>query len=172
MHPSDSSFLSTGYRLYELFAVNLIDVCRKTQPWVGRGLTFFCSGEVRIMTCIKTQQTHRSVWQFFSLQLKLCPSKTIIMSYSPERMSSYRRRFEGTSISQFRTSSPSPTRREVRHRSASFNRNVGWKVTGCRALTNKRRLTRWVISVSLLQLLRCALQNWKKILPSDSVKVK
>ncbi|XP_021175299.2 notochord granular surface isoform X1 [Fundulus heteroclitus] len=63
------------------------------------------------------------------------------MSHSPERMSSYRRRFEGASVNQLRVSSPSPTRREPRHRSASFNRNVGWKGTGCRALTSKPRLT-------------------------------
>ncbi|KAM4529462.1 notochord granular surface isoform 2-T2 [Fundulus diaphanus] len=63
------------------------------------------------------------------------------MSHSPERMSSYRRRFEGASVNQLRVSSPSPTRREPRHRSASFNRNVGWKGTGCRALTNKPRMT-------------------------------
>ncbi|XP_043962222.1 notochord granular surface [Gambusia affinis] len=63
------------------------------------------------------------------------------MSHSPERMSSYRRCFESTSESQIRVSTPSPTRKETRHRSASFNRNVGWKGPGCRVLTNKPRLT-------------------------------
>uniref|UniRef100_A0A3B5LK66 Notochord granular surface n=1 Tax=Xiphophorus couchianus TaxID=32473 RepID=A0A3B5LK66_9TELE len=63
------------------------------------------------------------------------------MSHSPERMSSYRRCFESTSESQIQVSSPSPTRKETRHRSASFNRNVGWKGSGCRVLTNKPRLT-------------------------------
>ncbi|XP_047243069.1 notochord granular surface isoform X2 [Girardinichthys multiradiatus] len=71
------------------------------------------------------------------------------MSHSPERMSSYRRCFEGTSVNQLRVASPSPTRRETRHRSASFNRNVGWKVTGCRALTNKPRLTRQEANLDL-----------------------
>uniref|UniRef100_A0A3B5LCT7 Notochord granular surface n=1 Tax=Xiphophorus couchianus TaxID=32473 RepID=A0A3B5LCT7_9TELE len=66
---------------------------------------------------------------------------SIIMSHSPERMSSYRRCFESTSESQIQVSSPSPTRKETRHRSASFNRNVGWKGSGCRVLTNKPRLT-------------------------------
>ncbi|XP_072307501.1 notochord granular surface [Eucyclogobius newberryi] len=45
------------------------------------------------------------------------------MSRSPERMSSYRRQFEGTLASgliyQVRVSSPSPNRRDPRHRSAS-----------------------------------------------------
>ncbi|XP_015245558.1 PREDICTED: glial fibrillary acidic protein-like [Cyprinodon variegatus] len=63
------------------------------------------------------------------------------MSHSPERMSSYRRCFEGVNVNKLRVSSPSPTRRETRHRSTSFNRNVGWKVTGCRTLTYKPRLT-------------------------------
>ncbi|PWA27883.1 hypothetical protein CCH79_00000077 [Gambusia affinis] len=66
---------------------------------------------------------------------------SITMSHSPERMSSYRRCFESTSESQIRVSTPSPTRKETRHRSASFNRNVGWKGPGCRVLTNKPRLT-------------------------------
>ncbi|KAM9703712.1 notochord granular surface isoform 1-T1 [Menidia menidia] len=65
------------------------------------------------------------------------------MSRSPERMSSYRRRFEGTHASayRFRASSPSPARGETRHRSASFSRNAGWKMTGNRAITTKPRLT-------------------------------
>ncbi|XP_024147401.1 notochord granular surface isoform X2 [Oryzias melastigma] len=64
------------------------------------------------------------------------------MSRSPERMSSYRRCFEDniTSTSRLRVSSPSPTRGENRHRSASFNRSGGWKLGGHRALT-KQRLT-------------------------------
>ncbi|XP_041832064.1 notochord granular surface [Melanotaenia boesemani] len=67
------------------------------------------------------------------------------MSRSPERMSSYRRRFEGTDVSTFschlRASSPSPTRRETRHRSASFTRGGGWKMMGQRALTTKSCLS-------------------------------
>uniref|UniRef100_A0A3Q4BJD7 IF rod domain-containing protein n=1 Tax=Mola mola TaxID=94237 RepID=A0A3Q4BJD7_MOLML len=51
------------------------------------------------------------------------------MSRSPERMSSYRRLFESTSAAppafQLRVSSPSPSRRETRHRSASFTRTGG-----------------------------------------------
>ncbi|KAM4632922.1 notochord granular surface [Polymixia lowei] len=65
------------------------------------------------------------------------------MSRSPERMSSYRRHFEGTSagpsVYQVRVSSPSPTRREVRHRSASYSRSGG--TTGRRAFSNKSRMT-------------------------------
>ncbi|KAM9352881.1 desmin [Symphorus nematophorus] len=49
------------------------------------------------------------------------------MSRSPERISSYRRHFEeGSSSSyQVRVSSPSPTRRDVRHASASYPCRVG-----------------------------------------------
>ncbi|CAJ1077159.1 notochord granular surface isoform X3 [Xyrichtys novacula] len=65
------------------------------------------------------------------------------MSHSPERMSSYRRHFEGTmatsSSYRVRVSSPSPTRRETRHRSASFNRSGG--SVGRRAISNKSRMT-------------------------------
>ncbi|KAF7658367.1 hypothetical protein LDENG_00013410 [Lucifuga dentata] len=65
------------------------------------------------------------------------------MSRSPERMSSYRRHFEGTlaapSAFQIRVSSPSPTRREIRHRSASYTRSGG--TLGRRALSNKARIT-------------------------------
>uniref|UniRef100_UPI003AAFA16B notochord granular surface n=1 Tax=Centroberyx gerrardi TaxID=166262 RepID=UPI003AAFA16B len=65
------------------------------------------------------------------------------MSRSPERMSSYRRHFEGTvaapAFYQVRVSSPSPTRREVRHRSASYSRSGG--TMGRRALSNKSRIT-------------------------------
>uniref|UniRef100_A0A8C1RAD6 Notochord granular surface n=1 Tax=Cyprinus carpio TaxID=7962 RepID=A0A8C1RAD6_CYPCA len=50
------------------------------------------------------------------------------MSHSPDRMSSYRRHFEGglssASTLQVRVSSPSPTRGAVRHRSASFTRRA------------------------------------------------
>ncbi|XP_037541317.1 notochord granular surface [Nematolebias whitei] len=67
------------------------------------------------------------------------------MSQSPERMSSYRRHFEGTgavnATDKLRMSSPSPTRKETRHRSTSFNRSGGWKTMGNRALTAKSRLT-------------------------------
>ncbi|XP_051547164.1 desmin-like [Myxocyprinus asiaticus] len=49
------------------------------------------------------------------------------MSRSPERMSSYRRHFEGgfssSSTIQVRVSSPSPTRVPARHRSASYSRS-------------------------------------------------
>ncbi|XP_028253905.1 notochord granular surface isoform X2 [Parambassis ranga] len=65
------------------------------------------------------------------------------MSRSPERMSSYRRHFEGTvaaaPVYQLRVSSPSPTRRESRHRSASFTRSAG--TMGHRAFTSKTRMT-------------------------------
>ncbi|XP_004542044.2 notochord granular surface isoform X1 [Maylandia zebra] len=65
------------------------------------------------------------------------------MSRSPERMSSYRRHFEGTlaasSACQLRASSPSPTRKETRHRSASFTRSG--ETRGRMALSNKARLT-------------------------------
>ncbi|XP_071368840.1 desmin-like, partial [Centroberyx affinis] len=49
------------------------------------------------------------------------------MSHSPERISSYRRHFEDSSSSsyQVRVSSPSPTRRDVRHASAGFSRSAG-----------------------------------------------
>ncbi|XP_068198398.1 notochord granular surface [Antennarius striatus] len=51
------------------------------------------------------------------------------MSRSPERMSSYRRHFEGTfaepSSYQLRVSSPSPTRRDARYRSVSITRSGG-----------------------------------------------
>ncbi|XP_032413509.1 keratin, type II cytoskeletal 8 [Xiphophorus hellerii] len=51
------------------------------------------------------------------------------MSRSPERMSSYRRHFEDSSSSsstyQVRVSSPSPTRREVRHASAGYSARAG-----------------------------------------------
>ncbi|XP_020497670.1 notochord granular surface isoform X1 [Labrus bergylta] len=65
------------------------------------------------------------------------------MSRSPERMSSYRRRFEGataaSNIYQIRMSSPSPTRRDTRHRSASFSRSGS--SMGRRAISNKSRMT-------------------------------
>ncbi|KAG7454103.1 glial fibrillary acidic protein-like [Solea senegalensis] len=65
------------------------------------------------------------------------------MSRSPERMSSYRRHFEGTLAAppalQLRVSSPSPSRRETRHRSVSFTRSGG--AVGRRALPNKARIT-------------------------------
>ncbi|XP_042247284.1 notochord granular surface isoform X1 [Thunnus maccoyii] len=64
------------------------------------------------------------------------------MSRSPERMSSYRRHFEGTLEAlpayQIRVSSPSPTRRETRRRSASFTRSD--KTMGLRA-TSKSGMT-------------------------------
>eukprot|EP00064_Thunnus_orientalis_P003784 superscaffoldBa00000323_g3795 len=64
------------------------------------------------------------------------------MSRSPERMSSYRRHFEGTlealPVYQIRVSSPSPTRRETRRRSASFTRSD--KTMGLRA-TSKSGMT-------------------------------
>merc|ERR1711915_37109 len=51
------------------------------------------------------------------------------MSRSPERMSSYRRHFEGTlassSMYQVRVSSPSPTRRDTRNRSTSITKSAG-----------------------------------------------
>uniref|UniRef100_A0A8C9ZXP9 Notochord granular surface n=1 Tax=Sander lucioperca TaxID=283035 RepID=A0A8C9ZXP9_SANLU len=63
--------------------------------------------------------------------------------YIPERMSSYRRHFEGALAAppayQLRVSSPSPTRRDTRHRSASFTRSGG--AMGHRAISNKARIT-------------------------------
>ncbi|XP_031721734.1 notochord granular surface [Anarrhichthys ocellatus] len=60
------------------------------------------------------------------------------MSRSPEKMSSYRRHFEGTLAAppayQLRVSSRSPTRRGTRHRSASFTRSG---TMGRRAISNK-----------------------------------
>ncbi|XP_059366704.1 notochord granular surface isoform X1 [Carassius carassius] len=65
------------------------------------------------------------------------------MSHSPDRMSSYRRHFEGglssASTLQVRVSSPSPTRGAVRHRSASCSR---------RALSGTRK-SRMTSSVSM-----------------------
>ncbi|XP_019116983.2 notochord granular surface isoform X2 [Larimichthys crocea] len=65
------------------------------------------------------------------------------MSRSPERMSSYRRHFECTIAAppayQLRVSSPSPTRRDTRHRSASYTRSGG--TMGRRAITSKPRMT-------------------------------
>lgn len=58
------------------------------------------------------------------------PEETVAaatMSRSPERISSYRRHFEDSSSSsyQVRVSSPSPTRRDVRHASASYPCRAG-----------------------------------------------
>ncbi|XP_047429116.1 notochord granular surface isoform X2 [Mugil cephalus] len=65
------------------------------------------------------------------------------MSRSPERMSSYRRHFEGTLAAtpacQLRVSSPSPIRRETRHRSVSFTRSG--RTMGQRAIAPKTRMT-------------------------------
>ncbi|XP_053193489.1 notochord granular surface [Scomber japonicus] len=65
------------------------------------------------------------------------------MSRSPERMSSYRRHFDGTldlaPAYQIRVSSPSPSRRETRHRSVSFTRSG--RPMGRRATSNKSRIT-------------------------------
>ncbi|KAL2082574.1 hypothetical protein ACEWY4_022392 [Coilia grayii] len=62
------------------------------------------------------------------------------MSRSPERMSSYRRHFEGALASssslQIRVSSPSPTRRSNRTRSASYSRSA---TMGRRAVSGSRR---------------------------------
>ncbi|XP_067284243.1 notochord granular surface [Pseudorasbora parva] len=71
------------------------------------------------------------------------------MSHSPERMSSYRRHFEGaltsSSTLQVRVSSPSPTRGPARHRSASYTRSGTF---GRRALSGSRR-SRMTSSVSM-----------------------
>ncbi|KAM9338978.1 LOW QUALITY PROTEIN: notochord granular surface [Symphorus nematophorus] len=80
----------------------------------------------------------------FRLQLKLQKlNRSVNMSRSPERMSSYRRHFEGTFAAppayQLRVSSPSPTRRDTRHRSVSFTRSGG--SLGRRAVSNKARMT-------------------------------
>ncbi|XP_029903713.1 notochord granular surface [Myripristis murdjan] len=65
------------------------------------------------------------------------------MSRSPERMSSYRRHFEGTaavpSLYRLRVRSPSPTRSEARTRSASYSRSG--MMMGRRALPSKPRMT-------------------------------
>ncbi|XP_067097130.1 notochord granular surface isoform X1 [Osmerus mordax] len=72
------------------------------------------------------------------------------MSRSPERMSSYRRHFEGamaaSSSLQVRVSSPSPTRKAVRPRSASYSRSGG--SLGRRTLSNSRK-SRMTSSVSM-----------------------
>ncbi|KAM7395570.1 hypothetical protein PAMA_007034 [Pampus argenteus] len=60
------------------------------------------------------------------------------MSRSPERMSSYRRHFEGSLVHQVRVSSLSPTRRETRHRSASFTRSG--RAMGRKDTSNKSRM--------------------------------
>uniref|UniRef100_A0A3P8SBU8 Notochord granular surface n=1 Tax=Amphiprion percula TaxID=161767 RepID=A0A3P8SBU8_AMPPE len=68
-----------------------------------------------------------------------------MMSRSPERMSSYRRHFDGSLASvsgcQVRVSSPSPTRRENRHRSVSFTRAGAGTGTGRRTFSSKSRMT-------------------------------
>ncbi|XP_062324194.1 notochord granular surface isoform X2 [Osmerus eperlanus] len=72
------------------------------------------------------------------------------MSRSPERMSSYRRHFEGamagSSSLQVRVSSPSPTRKAVRPRSASYSRSGG--SLGRRTLSNSLK-SRMTSSVSM-----------------------
>ncbi|KAI4802523.1 hypothetical protein KUCAC02_020356 [Chaenocephalus aceratus] len=65
------------------------------------------------------------------------------MSRSPDRMSSYRRQFEGAFAAppayKLRVSSPSPTRRESRHRSTSYTRSAG--SMGRRAISNKSAMS-------------------------------
>eukprot|EP00063_Salmo_salar_P086110 XP_014060945.1 PREDICTED: desmin-like [Salmo salar] len=72
------------------------------------------------------------------------------MSRSPERMSSYCRHFEGplaaSSSYQVRISSPSPTRKDFRHRSASYSRSVG---SMGRRNTSSFRKSRMTNSVSM-----------------------
>ncbi|XP_007566893.2 keratin, type II cytoskeletal 8 [Poecilia formosa] len=70
--------------------------------------------------------TGRRTKDFYTVKPRL--SLVYTMSRSPERMSSYRRHFEDTSSSstyQVRVSSPSPTRREVRHASAGYSARAG-----------------------------------------------
>ncbi|KAK3545063.1 hypothetical protein QTP86_033254 [Hemibagrus guttatus] len=60
------------------------------------------------------------------------------MSRSPERISSYRRHFEGalassSSTCHIRVSSPSPRRHETRHRSASYSRSARRALSGTRS---------------------------------------
>ncbi|XP_073712232.1 notochord granular surface [Misgurnus anguillicaudatus] len=66
------------------------------------------------------------------------------MSRSPERVSSYRRHFEDaiTSCStlQVRVSSPSPTRKTARHRSASYNRSATLG-RGAQSATRRSRMS-------------------------------
>ncbi|XP_020776934.1 notochord granular surface [Boleophthalmus pectinirostris] len=65
------------------------------------------------------------------------------MSRSPERMSSYRRQFEGSlassSMYQVRVSSPSPTRRDTRYRSVSLTKSAG--TVGRRATSSRSRMS-------------------------------
>ncbi|KAK7906926.1 hypothetical protein WMY93_015538 [Mugilogobius chulae] len=65
------------------------------------------------------------------------------MSRSPERMSSYRRQFEGnlasSSMYQVRVSSPSPNRRDTRHRSTSLTKSAG--TIGRRSASSKSRMS-------------------------------
>lgn len=94
-------------------------------------------------------QAKRQIWVTHSLIFSWsCTSfKAATMSLSPERMSSYRRHFEGAGArpgNQLRRSSPSPSRKETRHRSSSFHRHGERKAMGCRVLTSQPRLTRWV----------------------------
>ncbi|XP_073694132.1 notochord granular surface [Garra rufa] len=69
------------------------------------------------------------------------------MSHSPERISSYRRHFEGgmssSSTLQVRVSSPSPNRGAARHRSASYSRS------GARRALSGSRKSRMTSSVSM-----------------------
>uniref|UniRef100_A0A673W1H2 Notochord granular surface n=1 Tax=Salmo trutta TaxID=8032 RepID=A0A673W1H2_SALTR len=82
------------------------------------------------------------------------------MSRSPERMSSYRRHFEGplaaSSSYQVRISSPSPTRKDFRHRSASYSRSVG---SMGRRNTPSLRKSRMTNSVSMGALCFAAAEN-------------
>ncbi|XP_043974080.1 keratin, type II cytoskeletal 8 [Gambusia affinis] len=70
--------------------------------------------------------TGRRTKDFYTVKPRV--SLVPAMSRSPERISSYRRHFEDSSSSstyQVRVSSPSPTRREVRHASAGYSARTG-----------------------------------------------
>lgn len=76
------------------------------------------------------------------------------MSRSPERMSSYRRHFEEVAPAYvLRVSSPSPTRTETRHRSASFTR--GGRMMG------RRDKSRWVQTWSYVYPSICSQHNFR-----------
>ncbi|XP_063078254.1 desmin-like [Engraulis encrasicolus] len=72
------------------------------------------------------------------------------MSHSPEKISSYRRNFEGglassSSSLQIRVSSPSPTRRSKRGRSGSYKRNAA---AGRKAMSGSGAIMSMSLSVS------------------------
>ncbi|KAJ8411501.1 hypothetical protein AAFF_G00163090 [Aldrovandia affinis] len=75
------------------------------------------------------------------------------MSRSPERISSYRRHFEPVFASSYhvRVSSPSPTRRDARHRSASYGRSAAVAAAPCvgRRTASITSRSRGMVSMSM-----------------------